>query len=174
MVDKQLLSQVAATVTEKPIVEVTITVKKRSFWDKLFRRPDKRLFEVKPTTVSSMYLMGERSILWDEKLFALLGSDDPANNIANALAVINANLEDVMYACAVVIQNDGKPPKKTLLKWLEDNTDALDLASIIVPLLGSTHMQAFLNSIVLVKGTGEVLKPKTSLKETGEMIAPGV
>lgn len=173
MNEKELLQGVAETLTEKPKAEITIEAKNPRWYDWLLRRPKKRLFVIKPTVVASMIDLSGMAGLMDSGLMEAATSQK-GNRVPAILAAINANLKDVVVAVAIIIQNNGERPDPKLVRWLTKNTDAFDLADIIVPVLGSTYMQAFLNSIVLVKGTENVLKPKTSLEEPGEMIASGV
>lgn len=171
--EKDLLQAVAETVTDKPKVEITIDAKNPGFWNRLFKRKLQRTFIVKPTTVSSMYILGGKTVLWQEELFEIIKQDP--DNLPAIIGLIQANIRDVIFCTAVIIQNNGEQPARSLVKWLEDNTDALDLAQIIVPVLGSTYLQSFLNSIILLKGTSEVIKPKSKMspKDPEEMIAPG-
>ncbi|MBF9252487.1 hypothetical protein I2I11_04205 [Pontibacter sp. 172403-2] len=172
MQEEEIIKGVAETITEKPKLTVTIDVKRRTWLDRLLRRPKARVFVVKPTTVATMLIISGHAGLMDSGLLqAALQSEK--NRIPAMLAAIHANLKDVIFGVATIIQNNGEEPAAKLLQWLSKNTDALDLAEIIVPVLGSTYMQVFLNSIVLVKGTESILKPKTSPGEQGEMIAPG-
>lgn len=172
MEEKEILKGVAETITEKPKLTITIDVKSRTWLDRVLFRPKARVFVVKPTTVASMLIVSGKAGLMNAGLIQAAQLSEE-NRIPALLAAINANIRDVVFAVATIIQNNGEEPDKKLLKWLLKHTDALDLAEIIVPVFGSTYMQAFFNSIVLVKGTESVLKPKTSLKDPGGMIAPG-
>ena len=176
MEEKELLQGVSDTLTDKPKLTFTVEVKHRTFWDKLLRKPNTRTFTIKSTVVANMYRVSARSLRLKEELVKLI---DLSKNSANAdigvtMQLINDHLDDIVYVVAAVIQNDAEEPKASLKNFIRNNFDAEDLMNVLLPTLGSLNLPAFLNSIVLVKGTQGILKPKTSLKEPEEMIAPGV
>lgn len=178
MQDKFILKSVADTFTGKPVYQITIPVRvpkeveqpKRTLLGRILRKkPDQvkepetsRAFEIKPCVVGNMYRVSGHAGLLPDDIF-----EHQSNNIK----LITEHLPTITYIVASAIQNNHLEPDPELIKFLEDNVDAIDLYDLLKASFSSLRMDSFTNSIVLMKGTVGILNPETSPKEGRELIA---
>lgn len=175
MNEKQTLQAVAETITDKPTLSFEVEVKRRHWLDRLLRRNKARQFTIRPAVVGTMLRISARAIQLHEELTDAIRLDTgkATADMGATMQLVHAHMADVVYIVAAAIQNDCEEPSERLQAFIRQNFDAEDLVQVLLPVLAGLNLQGFLNSIVLVKGTEGVLRPKTSLKEAGEMIAPG-
>lgn len=173
-----ILKSVTDTLTGKKIHEITVRIRvpekapvaKRSLLDRLLRRPKPapvepethRTFEIWPCVVKNQYRIAGNAAMLIDGLH-----DDHSENIQ----FIEENLPIVAYIVAAAIQNNHLEPEPSLIEFIENNFDGDDLYLALRASFDNYCMQSFSNSIVLLKGTVTVLKPKASPKEGSELIA---
>ena len=173
MKDNKVLSDIASTLTGKPRAEVTIPIAPRPVprWKKYcYRLLRKRIpqtsqkhrkFLIYPCKVGNMYRIAGRAALLPEEM-----RDGTLS--AAILPLINLHLKDMVYIIAAGIQNNHQEPEPDLMEFIEENFDAEDLYQTLFPVLENMGMQSFLNSIVLAKGTVNILRPVTSPADGSE------
>lgn len=182
MQDKNILQGVVNTFVEKQKFTITVPVSwrpdvpvapaiRQSLLDRLLHGkaiqlppeplPDERTFIINPCKVANMWrIAGAATELPDEIR---------EGNLAEiVLPLIKDHLGTIVYIVAAGIQNNHEEPDPELITFIERNFDNEDLYSCLFPVLENVGMQSFLNSIVLAKGTVNILKPKTSPTDGSE------
>lgn len=178
MEEKNILSAITDTLTGKPVYKLTVPVKwlpltpkpKRSFWDWLTRKPLPEQPEVEtertlifaPCVVANQYRVAGAAAQLPEELF-----EDQSYN----LRLLSEHQPTIVYIIAAAIQNNHLEPEQELITFIERNLDGLDLVNALVASFQSLNMEAFTNSIVLMRGTVTILKLKTSPDDGSELIA---
>lgn len=173
-----ILKSVTDTLTGKKIHEITVrirvpekvTVAKRSLLDWLLCRPKPapvqpethRTFEIWPCVVKNQYRIAGNAAMLIDGLH-----DDHSENIK----FLQENQPIVAYIVAAAIQNNHMEPEPSLIEFIENNFDGEDLYTALRASFDNYCMQSFSNSIVLLKGTVTVLKPKASPNDGIELIA---
>jgi hypothetical protein len=177
MQNRKVHQGVVNTFTEKPKLTFTVPVSwvppvepvKRSLFDKVFRGKaiqlpsveTERTFTIYPCKVANMWrLAGAASELPEEIREGTLAEI--------VLPLINDHLTTIVYIVAAGIQNNHEEPSPDLIQFIERNFDSEDLYTALFPVLENIRMQSFLNSIVLAKGTVNILKPKASPTDGSE------
>lgn len=178
MNERFILKSITDTLTGKKVHEITVKVRvvekpapvRYNLWDKLMGKPrpilpepeTHRTFEIWPCVVTNQYRIAGNAALLIDGLH-----EDHSENIK----FINSNQPIVAYIVASAIQNNHLEPESSLVEFIENNFDGEDLYTALKASFDNLGMQAFSNSIVLLKGTVEVLKPKTSPQDGSELIA---
>lgn len=154
MTDKQIQALEGEVLTDKPIKQFTVEVLNRNWKDKLFRRPKYRTFTLHRCRVCNMY----RASTIANKLPELIG-DVTTQEELNGLAfpLIKEHKDDLVYLVACLIQNNDKEPKKSLIRFINENFTAHILFDCIIETLPQLGLQSFLHSILLVKGTSAII-----------------
>lgn len=177
MTDNEIISAAAETIIDKPKFTFTIPITwrpevKRTLPDKLLRKPlpepeTERTFTIYPCKVCNMYRIAS--------VAARIPQEIKSGTLSEAcLPLIYAHMKDIVYVIASAIQNNPLEPDPELITFINNNFDAIDLHSSLQPALQNLNMEAFFNSIVLIKGTVKILQPKeekTSPKDGSELIA---
>lgn len=179
MEEKFILKSITDTLTGKKVHQITVPIRvidpvapiKHTWWDRVIRRkpvpihPEpitSRYFEIWPCIVKNQYrIAGNAALLID-------GLND---NHSDNIQFIQENQRIVAYIVAAAIQNNKFEPEPELIEFIEDNFDGEDLYTALRASFDNLGMQAFSNSIVLLKGTVTVLNQKTSPKDGSELIA---
>lgn len=174
MEEKEILSGIAGTITDKPVFTITIPVKEPkksaySIWDRIRFKARRlvqleRTFVINPCVVNNMYRIAGRAALLPDSIKNGTLSE-------TVLPLITHHLDDIIYIVAAGIQNTKREPDHDLIEFIKDNFDAEDLYNCLNPVLENVGMQSFLNSIALAKGTVKILKPNASPKDGRELIA---
>lgn len=178
MEERFILKSITDTLTSKRVHQITVKVRfvvepekvRYTIWDWLSRRPrplqpepeTHRTFEIWPCVVKNQYrIAGNAAMLVDSM------SDDHSDNVK----LILDNQPIVAYIVASAIQNNHLEPDPKLVEFIENNFDGEDLYTALQASFDNLGMQAFSNSIVLLKGTVTILKPETSPNDGSELIA---
>ena len=173
-----IFKTISDTLTGKKIHQITVKIRvpempipiKYTLWDWIMRRerpiqPEPELyrtFDIWPCVVRNQYrIAGNAAMLLDGL------SDVHSENIK----FINDNQPIVAYVVAAAIQNNKFEPEPELVEFIEDNFDGEDLYIALRASFDNFGMQAFSNSIVLLKGTVTILKPETNPTDGSELIA---
>ncbi len=169
MNENQIYSGVADVLTDKPFTMV-VPVKwapepqplKRSLIDKLlFRKPlvpERELyreFTIYPCVVANMYRIAGRAALLPDELTEGGGAKE-------VLALLSVHMPDLIYIIAAAIQNNHLEPDADLMLFIERNFTQDMILVAFDEAIGDLGLASFLNSIALVKGTTQILKPKAS------------
>lgn len=177
MEERDIYSGVAATLTEKPVYKFSVAVdwqmplSRWSVVDWVMKKLGKvrpevdRQFEIKPCKVGNFHRVAGRAVLLPDQFFS--GDDMDAAIIP----LLTEYRNDLTYIIASAIQNNCEEPGRLLVKFIQKNFDNIDIYHGLKASLDGLEMQSFLNSIVLVKGTETILKPRTSPKDGSELIA---
>ena len=144
MEEKEILSAIADTFTDKPRHEFEVPITNFTWWDRiLFRK--KRKFTIYPCVVAnSVRIAGRVVLLPDEIKQGDVGSD--INKI------IHEHSRDIIYIVACAIQNNRYEPEKWLIDFIANNFTNEQLYLPLYYSLDAVGMQSFLNTIVLAKG----------------------
>lgn len=170
MEESRILKSITDTLTGKKVHQITVPVKwvpKKPWWKRLsFRKTvieTHRTFDIWPCIVSNQYRIAGNAALLIEGLY-----DDHSSNIK----FINDNQPIVAYIVASAIQNNHLEPDPELIDFISNNFDGEDLYTALQASFDNLGMQAFSSSIVLLKGTVQVLIPEqTSPNDGSELIA---
>ncbi|WP_285011195.1 hypothetical protein [Pedobacter faecalis] len=145
----------------------TVEVLPQKWWERLIgRRPRTieippseqdmvRKLEIWPARVSTQYRVAALS----DKLVKTAELEE---ELSGNFRFVNANQPLIVEIVATAIQNDGKEPDPELIAFIEENVFGEDLYTALRAVFDNYGMQSFTNSIVLMKGTVKILKPKTS------------
>jgi len=165
MEDKQVLKEIANTLTSAPLYSMDVVVKwqsPRSLWDKI-RHPRHQPESIRtltfyPAVVANQYrIAGEAALLPDE-----IYQDDSFN-----VGLVVEHLPRIVYMIACAIQNDHLEPDPALLLFLERNLTGSQLRDALVASFQTLNMEAFTDSIILMKGTVKILTPETMSPKDG-------
>jgi hypothetical protein len=152
-----VLKRTADVVTDR-MAQIEIPVKKLSWFDKLLKRPEVRVFEVRRACFGAM-------INFSGRVLAIHNVGNPKTiSLHDLIKAIGAD-GDTMIAClAILIEDTSREPRAATVNFLRDNIDNVDARAILAFLMSHSRYEDFLSSIILVKGM--------SLMEPEEMIAP--
>jgi hypothetical protein len=158
MEDKFIPKAISNSLTEAPVYEMDVMIReqpKRSLWERLTKRDyepetSRRLVFYESYVDVQYKIAGEASLLPDE-IF-----QDQSNNIA----LIPEHLPRVIYMIALALANDGKEPDRELIKFLQSNLKGRQLRDALVATFQGMNMEAFTDTIVLMKGTARILIPQ--------------
>ncbi|MEJ2905094.1 hypothetical protein WAE58_21795 [Pedobacter panaciterrae] len=173
-----IFKTISDTLTGKKIHQITVKIRmpekpkpiKYSLWDWIMRKPRPiqpepelfRTFEIWPCITRNQYRIAGNAALLIDGL-----SDIHSDNIK----FIEENQPIIAYIVAAAIQNNKYEPEPELIQFIEENFDGDDLYTALRASFDNFCMQAFSNSIVLLKGTVAILKPETNPKDGSELIA---
>ena len=171
MEENQILKTVVDTLTGKKIHTLTVPVKwrpKLPWYKRLIGMRDKytqdyQTFEIWPCVVNNQYrIAGNAAML----------TDGLHQTHSDNIKFIIQNQPIVVYIVAAAIQNNHLEPEQGLIDFIGNNFDKDDLYTALRASFDNLGMEAFSNSIVLLKGTVKILMPEeTSPKEGSELIA---
>jgi len=193
MEEKKILQSITDTLTGKKIHQLTIRVRSPkprfrqdveavpvSCWRRLLGQKPKeivrdieialtdedlvRRLDIWPCIVSNQYRIAGNAAMLIDGLY-----EDHSRNIQ----FIIQNQPLVVYTVAAAIQNNDQEPDPELIDFISNNFDGEDLYTALLASFDNLGMQAFSNSIVLLKGTVTILSPdqQTSPKDGSELIA---
>lgn len=148
-------------------ITIPIDQPKRSFIDWLKRKPiiKDRTFTINACKVGNMFRIASKALTLPDQL-----SKGDWSQVL--LPLFQEHLTTIVYIVASAIQNNKDEPAKELISFINDNFDHEDLYTCMAHSLDNVGMDSFLSSIVLVRGTVPVLKPKkTSPLDGSELIA---
>jgi len=167
MQEELLLSAMAQTLVEKPKYTFTIQIAKpkRSFWQWLLRKPVElsRDFMITPCKVENMARVAGSAVLFPKDI-------SEGTHAEVTIPLMLEHKDRMVYLVAAAIQNDDKEPSASLIRFLSSNCDSIDLMEAVSQSLDGLELTAFLNTIVLAKGSVNFLKPASPI-EGRELIA---
>ena len=167
MQEELLLSALADTFVEKPKYTFTIQVAKpkRSFWQWITRKPVElsRDFVITPCKVENMARVAGSAILFPKEIAE-------GTHAEVTIPLMLEHKDRMVYLVAAAIQNDDNEPSASLIRFLKRNCDSIDLMEAVSQSLDGLELTAFLNTIVLAKGSVNFLKPASPI-EGRELIA---
>lgn len=170
MEDKDIHKAIANTFTEAPLYEMEVPVRvqqKRSLWKRLTkagrnREEVRKLVFYESYVGNQIRIAGEAALLPDEIFI------DQSMNIV----LIPEHQNRIAYIVAAALQNDDKEPDPALIKFIKDNLKGGQLREALIASFQTLNMEAFTDTIVLMKGTVNILTPEqTSPKDGSELIA---
>jgi hypothetical protein len=170
MEDKQVLKNIANTLTQAPIHEMDVVVRvqaKRSLWSRLTdwkHKPEliRHLVFHEAVVANQIRIAGEAALLPDA-----IFQDNSFN-----VGLVAENMPRIIYMIACALQNDHKEPDTALVQFLTNNLTGSQLRDALVASFQSLNMEAFTDSIILMKGTVKILMPEEmSPTEGSELIA---
>lgn len=155
----QIISAAVDTLTNKMVYSFTLVNKtpekvKRTFWERLMRKPVKevelsRSFNIYPCVVVNQYRIAAKAQSLPLELF---------EEQSLMLSLVPEHLPTIVYIIAAAIQNNKHEPEKSLITYIEDNIDNEEILDVLSASLQQANMQSFMNSIVLMNGVAKVLK----------------
>jgi hypothetical protein len=167
--EKQVLQEVAKTITEAP-VKLTIDIKpKNKIHAWLIRHkycPSQRFYEIKPQRVVNVYRIAGRAIKLDVE--GIVENTDVFGMLMRTMAT---NGEDIFYIVAAAIQNDHREPTDKLIDIVKNEFEMEDILTVMKIAVNNYNVSAFLNSIALMTGIDAVKTRKVSPNENAEKIA---
>jgi len=185
MEDKQVLKNIANTLTQAPIHEMDLVVRyvpephpvivpERTFMDKLLRRPIPEVPPV-PEPERVRHLVFHEAVVANQIRIAgeaaLLPDTIFQDNSFN-VGLVSEHMPRIVYMIACALQNDHKEPAAELITFLTNNLTGSQLRDALVASFQSLNMEAFTDSIILMKGTVKILMPEEmSPTEGSELIA---
>lgn len=167
MREEEVLSKAAETFVNTPKV-IEIPIEPKNKLDKVLMNWGLKSkvvkYPIRKILVGNRFRIASKAVKMPLDIFK---SKDVIQTVMDASFEIN---DDLIYVCAVAIQNNRHEPSKTLLnqlRWVNDSV----FADILDQSLSMIDVQSFIKSIVLVKGTDILTERKTSLQDTREIIA---
>lgn len=147
-------------------ITIPIDQPKRSIWDWITRKPiiKDRNFTINSCKVGNMFRIASKALTLPDQIAK-------GDLYQVLLPLFQEHLTTIIYIVAASIQNNKHEPDRELISFINDNFDHEDLYTCLTYSLDNVGMDSFLNSIVLVKGTIQVLKPKSSPLDGSELIA---
>lgn len=145
----KIKSQELSTLVDDPIGEMTVPIFKYTWLDRLLRRPRFKTFTLYKCRVCNMGRAGKIAN-------SLPKVNEDIKNMheltGTAFPLIDDHKDDLIYLLACCIQNTSKPPKKKLIKFLDDNLNAEMLFDNLLICLNQIGLYSFTNAIILIKG----------------------
>ncbi|WP_316743865.1 hypothetical protein [Pedobacter antarcticus] len=137
---------------------------KRTFLDRILQRPvdspeieTERKLVFKPCKMANMYRIASAALDLPDGIL----KGDLTSAILPLLKE-PGHIEKIAYVIAAGVQNNHLEPEQELIQFILNNLDEQEMFDCLYQTLGNLGMQSFLNSIVLVRGTVNILEPKTS------------
>jgi hypothetical protein len=143
---------------EKPIYTITVPVKWRPAKDviigKLLRREleQEQTFTIEPLVICVCVRIAVRVKMIPKEVIS-------GNILEAALPLLEDHLHNMAYIIAAAIENTYLEPQKGLIEFIEKNFTVDQLFEGLHASLNAMNLQSFLDSIVLMKGTVNILKP---------------
>lgn len=136
---------------------IEIDIRKRTFIDRLLKRPTTKVFHVNRACLSTLIYFSKLT----------LDISKPEETFDKGLPeLIQTLLNDMPLAIrimALLIEDTDKEPSRRLVKFLGKNLDTLDQKALMIVLLGHSRIDAFMTTTILIR--------KMSLLKTEELIA---
>lgn len=148
-------------------ITIPIDNPKRTFSQWLRREPliTERTLVIKPCKVCNMFRIASKALTLPNEI----GKGDLSEVL---LPLFYDHLPTIRYIVASAIQNNKYEPAPELINFITDHFDHDDLYKCMSYALDNVGLDSFLNSIVLIRGTVQVLKPReTSPQDGSELIA---
>ena len=153
---------------EKSKFTITIPIKwrpevKRSLFERIFKKKPPQLsaqetFTISPCVCANQQRIAIAAMTLPNEVFV-------GGMPETVLPIIADHNGTIVYIIAAGIQNNHEEPSADLITFIERNFDNEDLFTFLFPVIESLYMQEFLNSIVLMRGTSNILKPKPAPTE---------
>ena len=157
------------SITDEPLKIKTIPVREYGFWDRIYKRPKERTFNIYRIRVCNMVrCAGVAHKLPEMPDIEQIDSMEKLTGLAFPL--IRDYKKDVVYLVACCIQNNSKEPKKSLIKFVDDNFVADELFEILVICLSQLGLLSFIQAIQALKGSSAVI---VEAKAVQSAIIPG-
>jgi len=168
MQDNAILKSVTETLTGKALHEMVVPIRWRpkiSFWERIknWRSPKPeptRTLTFFPSVVANQYRIAGEAALLPKELW-----DDVSMNII----MLPEHQPRIVYMVAAAIQNNHLEPEQELITFIERNLTGRQLREALIASFQTLEMEAFTDTIVLMKGTVNILK--TSPNDGSELIA---
>ncbi len=157
MNEVDILKRTADVVTDR-MIQVEVPIAKRSLIDKILKRPDTRVFDIRRACLGCL-------INFSGQVLAISGVENLAEmNVAKIISAVASDGNTMVRCLAILIENTENEPSLELVRFIRRNLDLPDMKAVLVHLLNHSRFEDFMSSIILVKGMS-LLKPE-------EMIAP--
>lgn len=142
-------SEELSTLVDTPVGTYTVKVFRYNWLDKLLRKPIERKFTLYRCRVCNMGRAGAIAELLPE-LDTNITSMEQLTGVV--LPLVHNHRKNIVYLIACCIQNNNKEPKKSLIRFLDNNLNAEQLFELINICLSQMGLMSFLSATVLVKG----------------------
>lgn len=166
--NRKIISAAIDTLTGRVLFTLRIPVRwtpKRKWWDFRKRKVEtERVYEIWPTVVCNQFrIIGK----------ALTLPDEVYEEATQMFPLFAEHQRTMLYIVAAAIQNNHLEPDSELILFLERNLPGEDIYEALHASLQQVNMQAFFDSIVLMKGTVNIVSPreKASPLDGSELIA---
>jgi len=160
MEEKEILSAIADTFTDKPRHTFTIQIREPepvtqpnyTWLDWIRRKPKpepiepitERHFTITPSSLANSARMAGRIVLLPEEIAS-------GRLVDVTIPLFLEHRQDMIYIVASAIQNTRREPDDELIDFINHNFDNWDLYQALHYALDCFGMQSFLNSTVLVR-----------------------
>jgi len=166
MTDQQNISEAVESLIGKKPFKLIIPIispdplPKRSLLDKILRKPlreveNQREIVITSCVVGNMFRIANRALLLPTEIYGEATFD-------TIIPIIKDHIADVTYIVACSIQNNEHEPDENLIRFINNNFIVDNLYDCFFQALDHMGMQSFLNSIVLARGTVQILNPSAS------------
>lgn len=162
MLTKEEKNEIASlelrTLLDAPIDHIRVTVKDYNWIDRLFMRPKYKDFVIYKTRVCNMGRCAEIAYRITE-----VHSDiqDVFDMIKVSMPLIKEHRKDILYLIAACIQNNSKEPKKSLIKFLDDNLHGDSLNELTSSCLLNSGLMSFTAATAILKGVSVAIVQDT-------------
>lgn len=158
--NKKLNSESADTIVDGVLKEITVKSWEYGFFDKLFKRPNKRTFKLYRSRVCNMYRCAEAA----NKIPDINANIHTMEQLTNvALPLIYNHKDDIIYLIASCIQNNSKEPKKSLIRFINNNMSGEQIFDVLNTCLHVIGLESFLMATALIKGTNVLTAKDTDV-----------
>lgn len=142
------------TLTGKPTYKMTVPIKQHRSnlldWIKRTPKPTHKTFIIRQAFTGNVMRISA--------LAGLLPAETTEDGTVMFLGATE-HLPTMIQILAIAIQNDRYEPDEKLVQFIEDNFDNEDMALALNAAIGSTDMQSFSISTILIKSTVKILAP---------------
>lgn len=157
MSNNNILKKAADTLLEKP-QEIVLKVNNPGVLHHMRILPKSRKFQIKPLTLGNLVRISQ--ILLEVEF------NTQAEDIwTESLKAIRQHARRMVMVAAYAIHGKRSEPPVRLIKFLEDNLNAMELNQVLVIVISQMNITDFMTSIISIKGM--------SLLKKGSTIAPG-
>jgi hypothetical protein len=179
MEDKIILKSIADTFTEAPVFQMRVPVRvvqpiqpiKRTWIDRLLRKPipispdpeTYRDFVIYPCVAANMIRIAGQAALLSEAIYE--------DNSENLVKLVPEEMPFMIYIIAAAIQNNHLEPDPELIEFIKINMSGRQIKEALFASFDALEMEAFTDSIVLLKGRVKIINPETSPEDGSELIA---
>lgn len=154
MNEANVLADVVNKLTNKPIL-ISVLVKPKSKLHKLLMKlrlsPKSHDFELTPILVGNMYRISAKAVQIPDDVFS-------RGVIESFMTSSFSHLDKLIYIVAVGLQNNSKEPSKSLIKLIENEFTAKDIAGVFNAIMSQIDVTNFMNSIISIKGSQILVK----------------